>query len=267
MCDNERCDCHIQDKNETISETISESVSVRDCRDGRDGARGPRGRRGEKGDKGDRGERGEKGECIEILCRTRDSNHTRKDKRKCSNSEVESVCKKYILDFCDCTHNSQDSRKIYNISNIFNIIIYGFTNKICHPIFIKSDSSKAHKNGLCCVPRDSCEPFLQIDLGDFIRIRNLGCDDPRLKIGNIQKYEKIILSGSNLLGELGTDLYSYTDNNDCQGFHEIVIPSFDTQNRTKTGDLYMYGTLPFRYISIRACNSPVVLNSLTFYFF
>lgn len=145
--------------------------------------------------------------------------------------------------------------------------MYGFkqNESAAHPLCIKADSSKSHKNGLCCVNKDSCETFLQIDLGDFIRIRNLSCADPKLKIGNIQKYEKIIISGSNILGSLGKELYSYTNSEDSHGFHEIIIPSFDTQNLTKTGDLYLYGSIPFRYISISACNSGVVLNSLTVY--
>jgi hypothetical protein len=44
---------------------------------------------------------------------------------------------------------------------------------------------------------------------------------------------------------------------------EIVIPSYNTTDKTSTGDLYKYGTIPFRYISIKAISGDVTLNLLT----
>ena len=99
MCDNENCQCNIQDicDNSSFREVVNgrDGLDGKDGRDGRNGSRGhrghngQRGERGEKGergsngDKGDKGERGEKGEsCIEIICRTKDVNHTRRSDRR-----------------------------------------------------------------------------------------------------------------------------------------------------------------------------------------
>ena len=109
--------------------------------------------------------------------------------------------------------------------------------------------------------------FVQIDLGDFIRTRNLKCGDPQMKIGSIQQNEGFKIYGSNTLGTLGVELYNYTNttgnsDNDSQQF---VIPSYNSVDLTNSGDLYLYGSIPYRYISVTASAGNVTLNTLTFY--
>jgi hypothetical protein len=110
--------------------------------------------------------------------------------------------------------------------------------------------------------------FAQIDLGDFIRAKNLKCADPTIKIGSIQVDEGFAIYGSNTLGQKGVLLYTYTntiDNTDINASKEIIIPSYNTSNLTSSGDLYKYGSIPFRYISVTALVSNVTLNLLTLY--
>ena len=44
-----------------------------------------------------------------------------------------------------------------------------------------------------------------------------------------------------------------------------AIPSYDTINKTASGDLYKYGSTPFRYISTLGFNGNVTLNQVTIY--
>jgi hypothetical protein len=80
--------------------------------------------------------------------------------------------------------------------------------------------------------------------------------------------EQVMIYGSNVLGTLGTLLYTYTNlsgnNNDINASHEIIIPSYNSTDFTNTGDIYLYGTVPFRYISIIAGVENITLNTLTF---
>jgi len=72
--------------------------------------------------------------------------------------------------------------------------------------------------------------------------------------------------GSNTLGPLGTPLYSYINTVDdtlANVSRTVVIPSYNTTNLTSTGDIYLYGAVPFRYISVTAISGDVTLNLLT----
>ena len=42
---------------------------------------------------------------------------------------------------------------------------------------------------------------------------------------------------------------------------EFTLPSYDTNNYSEEGDLYLYGPLPFRYISV-ATNGKLIVNML-----
>jgi hypothetical protein len=105
-------------------------------------------------------------------------------------------------------------------------------------------------------------------LGDFIRAKSLKCKDPSIKIGSIQVGEGFQIYGSNALGQIGQLLYSYTNtttNTDANESKEFVIPSYNTTDFSSSGDLFKYGTTPFRYISVTAIGGNVTLNLLTLY--
>jgi len=55
--------------------------------------------------------------------------------------------------------------------------------------------------------------------------------------------EQVMIYGSNILGTLGTLLYTYTNtsgnNNDNNASQEIIIPSYNSTNFTNTG-IYIY---------------------------
>ena len=62
----------------------------------------------------------------------------------------------------------------------------------------------------------------------------------------------------------GEEGYTSGNNNDNNASQEIIIPSFNTTDYSITGDLFLYGTIPFRYISVIAGVNNVVLHNLTF---
>ena len=103
-------------------------------------------------------------------------------------------------------------------------------------------------------------------MGDFNRVKSIKCADPTIKIGSIQVGEGFAIYGSNTLGQKGVLLYSYTntiDNTDANASKQIIIPSYDTTNKTIKGDLYLYGAIPFRYIAVTATVKNITLNLLT----
>jgi hypothetical protein len=108
---------------------------------------------------------------------------------------------------------------------------------------------------------------VQLDLGDYNRVKTLNCPPPRMKLSCIQKHEKVTIYGSNTRGERGQQLYCYMNTSDNTMCKELTIPSFDTTNQTKSGDLYQYGTSPFKYISVVTCNKEVTLNCLMFWLY
>jgi len=270
-CKKERCRCR-------------DGKDGKDGRDGKNGLRGPkgdtgeRGQKGEKGEPGERGPRGEKGECN---CDHDNESDKCKRTHACECNECE--CKKVILNFSEyasCKTGPQNSKLIYKISNYFILMVYGFKLDDAHEchspcqLFVKHNSAKPHKSGLGCVDNECNEitskRFVQIDLGDFVRQRSLKCMDPRIRLSGIKKYEQVSIYGSNVFGELGKRIYTYVNNSEnCENnehnTQETIIPSYNTTNLTKTGDLYLYGTQPYRYISITACNGGILLHSLIFY--
>jgi hypothetical protein len=164
----------------------------------------------------------------------------------------------------------QGTKIVYNINNVLNFIVYGYDSS-GNPrnLYVKTGNPLNGENGIGFVGNDNeidTNNFAQIDLGDFNRIKNLKCADPTIKIGSIQLNEGFSVYGSNQLGVMGTQLYTYTSTllspaiNDSK---EIIIPSYNTTDKTSTGDLFKYGTIPFRYISIKAISGDVTLNLLT----
>jgi hypothetical protein len=154
-----------------------------------------------------------------------------------------------------------------------NFIVYGFDLAgLPSNLYVRTGESPSYENGIGFVTDlfsdheiDNLH-FAQIDLGDFQRDRVLKCADPTIKIGSIQVGEGFKIHGSNTLGTLGQVLYTYTnttDNTDANASQEFVIPSYNTTNLTTSGDLYKYGTVPFRYISVTASTKNVTLNLLT----
>jgi hypothetical protein len=157
-------------------------------------------------------------------------------------------------------------------------MVYGF-DKLGVPsnLYVKTGDSPSHENGIGFVT-DITNPtkqheidslhFAQIDLGDFIRAKTLKCADPTIKIGSIQVEEGFQIYGSNVLGQIGQLLYTYINTNsdtNSNASREFVIPSYNTTDLTSSGDLFKYGTLPFRYISVTAIHGNVTLNLLTLY--
>jgi hypothetical protein len=120
-----------------------------------------------------------------------------------------------------------------------------------HPILVKEGS---HSGILI-----QCEMFVQIDLGDYLRVKHRKCPDPKMKLVGIQ--EDVHLYGSNTFGKLGQML---TKIHSTSKEKEYVFPSYDTTNISDTGDLFVYGLCPFRYISIYT-NGSVVLQKMKFH--
>jgi hypothetical protein len=186
-------------------------------------------------------------------------------------------CVEYVNTFItkDLSGGAQGPILIYNIPNVINFVIYGFdTLGVPSNLYIRTGNSKAYENGIGFV-KDLMNDneidtlhFAQIDLGDFIRKKSLKCSDPKIKIGSIQLGEGFSIFGSNTLGQIGTLLYSYTntiDTTDINASKEIIIPSYNTTNLTSSGDIYKYGSVPFRYISVTAVGGNVTLNLLSLY--
>jgi hypothetical protein len=186
-------------------------------------------------------------------------------------------CVQYINTFItsDLSGGPQGPKLIYTIPNTIHFMVYGF-DLLGTPsnLFIRTGETPDYENGIGFVSdllndnEIDSQHFAQIDLGDFIRVKKLKCDDPLLKIGSIQVGEGFAIYGSNTLGQKGTLLYSYTntvDNTPAHASQQFVIPSYNTTNLTSTGDLYKYGPVPFRYISVTATGltGNVTLNLLT----
>jgi hypothetical protein len=198
---------------------------------------------------------------------------------KCCNKTQSSCCdgpeecSKHVVDFIKKSCGKQDCKLIYKVSNVFVIVVHGFTKDEDYspcPLFIREDSHKPHKNGLGCWGNCKNEidkhHFIQIDFGDYIRQKRLNSYPPKINISGIKQYDQILIYGSNDVGVLGKQIYCYTNESDaCEDkCHEFSIPSFNTTNLTKTGDIYIYGPIPFRFISVTCSNGFIVLNSLTF---
>jgi hypothetical protein len=76
----------------------------------------------------------------------------------------------------------------------------------------------------------------------------------------------VILNLTRVLNLVGILLYTYTiNNNDNNTSHEITIPSYNTTNLTNTGDIFLYGIIPFRYISVTCTTGNIILNKLSLY--
>ena len=184
-------------------------------------------------------------------------------------------CKTHINTFAasNIKPGPQGVKLIYNIPNAINFIVYGFTTLgVPSNLYVRTGETTDYENGigfstdLLINDRIDTLHFAQIDLGDFIREKRLKCSDPKIKIGSIQLGEGFAIYGSNVLGVIGQSLYTYTnliDNADANAAKEITIPSYNTVDHTIDGDLYKYGSVPFRYISVTALVGNVTLNLLT----
>jgi len=213
--------------------SVSDTSSEKDGRHGRD--------------------RKEKSKCRGDKC------HSSKCSSHCDREDT-CNCKKYVIDYSRVC-NTDDVKIITIVSNTI-FVVNGYmlntgSNQECSML---KHSIKMNDCGLVC----SNTHTVQIDLGDYIRVKSMKCLDPKITISGIEKYEKVIVWGSNILGSLGKEIYSYTNTNSNKE-HEITIPSFDTTNLTKTGDIYIHGSLPFRYISITSCNCSITLHSISIY--
>jgi hypothetical protein len=223
---------------------------------GDSGATGSQGATGPKGDTGPQGVPGPIGpQGIPGIC-------------DCS-------CVEYINTFItnDLSGGAQGTKLVYNIPNKINFVVYGFDIAgLPSNLYIRTGQTPTYENGIGFVNSIDNEidtlHFAQIDLGDFIRKKTLKCSDPTMKIGSIQIGEGFSIYGSNTLGQLGTLLYSYTNtinNTDSKASQEFIIPSYNTTNLTSSGDIYKYGSIPFRYISVTAIVGNVTLNLLSLY--
>ena len=220
---------------------------------GEKGCQGERGSRGEKGCDGERGHRGEKG------CEGERGPKGEKGERGCRGEQgppCKHECIKACLEFCDTP--DCDTHKVYRVDNKLNVVVYAFRESCEVPL-------RFCRQG---IEIDSCaKEYIQIDLSDYTRIKNLHCTDPTIKISGIQKYEKFVIYGSNELGCRGKELYCYTNQHESSVCKELTIPSFDTVNLTRSGDLYLYGPNAFKYISVAAFNGTVFINNLNFYLY
>jgi hypothetical protein len=167
----------------------------------------------------------------------------------------------------------QDVKLIYQIPNLCSFVVHGFDiSNNPRNLYVRTGESPSYENGIGFISDTFGNDneidkihYTQLDLGDYQRIKNIKCKDPTINIGSIQRNEGYQIYGSNNLGTIGTLLYSYTNTSSDPSFcqQQIVIPSYNTTNLTKTGDIYLYGAVPFRYISIKATTGNVILNLLT----
>jgi hypothetical protein len=184
-------------------------------------------------------------------------------------------CVQYINTFItnDISGGEQDVKIIYTIPDAIHFMVYGFDIAgLPSKLYVRTGNSDAGENGIGCLNDlgndheiDTLH-YVQIDLGDFIRQKQLKCADPTMRIGSIQLTEGFSIYGSNILGQLGTLLYSYTNTTGNVGSkvtQEFTIPSYNTTDLTSTGDLYKYGSVPFRYIAVKALLGNVTLNLMT----
>lgn len=256
-----------------------DGLNGRDGWDGKNGERGEKGEKGERGERGERGEKGERGERGEKGERGEDGKIILQDccpKKICKSCNKSEDCSSFVIDFLSkkMQCGQQECKLIYKIANVSVIILYGFILDECRecspcPLFLRNSSCKNYKNGLGCY--DDCKNeinnrhCIQMDLGDYIRSKQWKCPPPIIHISGLKQFEQILIFGSNTYGELGILIYTYT-NDSCENkMHEMSMPSFNTSNTTRTGDLYKFGTLPFRFISISCSNETIVLHSLTFF--
>lgn len=281
-CKCEKCKPPFENKHEHhyFCEKSCEHASENHCehgkckvkygKDGRDGINGKDGKNGRDGKDGKDGEDGRDG------CDGKNGEDGRDGRDGCDGKDGKDsscVCSQYINTF-EAPHISSgplDSVVVYNITEKMNFILYGFDiSGNPSNLYLRTGHSEEHENGIG-FNHDGNEiddsHFVQIDLADYNRIKNLKCIDPTIKIGSIQLNEGFSIYGSNTLGNMGTLLFNYTniiDNNTNNVSKEIIIPSYNTTDLSSTGDLYKYGTIPFRYISIIATTGDVTLNLLTF---
>jgi len=171
-------------------------------------------------------------------------------------------CIDIFIDFSKPTAKFNSSI-IYKVDDKFILMVYGFAindGSSCETrLCIKNESRYTCDTGIGLACRDSCadsKHFIQIDMGDYIRIKNLKCNDPKIRVGGFR--EKFHVYGSNKLGELGRQIYS----NKCSNNDWFVLPSFNTCDLSDCGDLKQFGVLPFRYISFSSCGASIILNSL-----
>lgn len=200
------------------------------------------GPKGDDGCEGPCGPTGPCGPCYELKC-------------------IEST-----VDFCK-PYAKYNTSIVYKVSGKFLLMVYGFAindGSTCETrLALRTESRNSCDNGIGLGCRDSCgdsKHFIQIDLGDYIRIKSLNCCDPKMRVTGFR--DKFYIHGSNKLGELGQQIYTNkcgTRNNDC-----FVIPSFNTHDVSDCGDLKHYGVIPFRYISVTCCGANIVLNMLSF---
>lgn len=174
----------------------------------------------------------------------------------------EPKCVDCTVDFSKpfCKYNSLF---VYKVLDKFLLAVYGFAvshNGNCETkLVLKNDCHNPCDNGIGLGCKDYCgdsKHFLQIDLGDYIRIKNLSCCVPKMRVCGFR--EKFYIHGSNKLGELGQQLH----NSRCKD--SFVIPSFNSNDCSDCSDLKQYGVIPFRYISISSCAASIVLNMLSF---
>ena len=222
------------------------SEGAKGCRgpEGPKGERGPAGSKGEKGEKGCQGERGFDGPKG---CRGPEGpvGPVGPAGPPCTYS-----CTATTLDFSEACHS-----QVYTVgcgSTQFNVVAYAGG---CSPLRVGRHGIEVTHEGI------------QLDLSDYNRVKTLNCSPPRMKFSCIQKHEKITIYGSNTRGERGQQLYCYTNTSDSTMCKELTIPSFDTTNLTKSGDLYLYGPSAFKYITVVTCNKEVMLHSLMFWLY
>ena len=185
-------------------------------------------------------------------------------------------CVQYVITFInqDLSAGPQSTKIVYNVPNQFNFIVYGYDSlNVASNLYIRTGETPGYENGIGFVNDLGGDTeidtlhYAQIDLGDFNRVKKIKCTDPIIGIGSVQVGEGFAIYGSNVLGQKGILLYSYTntiDNTTANAYKQITIPSYNTKNKTSTGDLYLYGAVPFRYVSVTPTVGNITLNLLSF---
>ena len=153
---------------------------------------------------------------------------------------------------------------VFSAENVANVVVRGFRRTDQAMLAVKT-SGGADENGVCSESSDD-NLFIQLDLGDVLRCRTLRCAAPALRIGGIKaKGGTCKIYGSSAKGVQGSLLLECTNQASTVGVVDIPVPSYDTTNKTVSGDLCKYGVCPFQFISVSGGgDSNLVLCRISF---
>ena len=153
---------------------------------------------------------------------------------------------------------------MFSAADVANVVVRGFRRADQVQLSVKTGGAAADENGVCVESGGEDSVYMQLDLGDVLRGRTLRCAAPTLRIGGIKaKGGTCRIYGSSSRGAQGALLLECTNQANAVGVVDLPLPSYDTTNKTASGDLCKYGVSPFQFISVTG-GGDIVLCRLTF---